>query len=127
MRTRRPDVDGVKAMRRKAVSLVPTLDALRLQELDGAPSWRELIPGVLRSPCMGSYDALRRFATPRLTRVAILRLHRRAPHPPQKAKKTTRPRPGAEQRFDTPPPVLEQAWRAGHRPPFGEAAPRPRD
>ena len=30
---------------------VPTLDALRLQELDGAPSWRELIPGVLRSPC----------------------------------------------------------------------------
>ena len=31
-------------------SWVPTLDALRLQELDGAPSWRELIPGVLRSP-----------------------------------------------------------------------------
>ena len=56
---------------------------VRLQELDGAPSWRELIPGVLRSPCMGSYDALRRFATPRLTRVAILRLHRRAPHRPE--------------------------------------------
>jgi hypothetical protein len=41
VRTRRPDVEGVKAMRRKTDSLVPALDALRLQELDGAPSWRE--------------------------------------------------------------------------------------
>src|SRR2546423_6567799 len=92
-------------MRRKAVSLVPALDALRLQELDGAPSWRELIPGVLRSPCMGSYDALRRFATPRLTRVAILRLHRRAPHRPPRAKKTAHARLRGQQRF-SPPALL---------------------
>src|SRR6266576_5721218 len=99
MRTRRPDVEGVKAMRRKAVSLVPALDALRLQELDGAPSWRELIPGVLRSPCMESYDPLPWFATPRLTLVAILRLHRGAAHRAERAKDAAIAWLGAEQRF----------------------------
>jgi hypothetical protein len=41
VRTRRPDVEGVKAMLWETDTWVPTLDALRLQELDGAPSWRE--------------------------------------------------------------------------------------
>jgi hypothetical protein len=41
MRPRRPDVEGVKAVVWETDSSVPTLDALRLQELDGAPSWRE--------------------------------------------------------------------------------------
>ena len=30
--------------------MVPTLDAKRLQDLDGAPSWIEGSPGALRSP-----------------------------------------------------------------------------
>jgi hypothetical protein len=65
--------------------------------------------------------------SPRLTRVFILRLHRRAPYRAERAKDAAIAWLGAEQRFASFALVAELACVRGHRLPFGEAALRAGD
>ena len=53
-----------------------------------------------------------------------MRLHRRAPHRPERAEDAAVAWLGAEQRFASLALVVELACVRGHRLPFGEAAPR---
>jgi hypothetical protein len=122
MRPRRPDVEGLKAVVWETDSSVPTLDALRLQELDGAPSWREIIPGGPAFPLLESYDTLCRFATSSLARMVALRLHRRACDRPERAKDAAMSGLGAQHGFTSFALVKKLACVGGHPLPLDEAA-----